>query len=269
MPIRIVLLLLFAAALVWLVWPPPKEEEGEPKRGSSRFPAFWRNLTNRTGRRKEVTSKNLNEWLIERVQSHQSSADEAQLFTDWLGGLSERQAELFRLRLSAFWSSMNLDPAWLADEELSEDLELQQGVERAAVLASLAYAKADAVQDNVTVLSAYRAWERKPNGRRQRKFGRELFSALIEADIVAAPPPAIFLDSKKTQEGFIADAIRTAAEQDRYAFNDILLALLASAKPSQEAAQEPADEVKGEAKTQPELAPKKRTRKKKAAASGA
>jgi hypothetical protein len=163
------------------------------------------------GRRKKEAQR-FREWVA-------SLPGVPKAFTTWLEGLSPQEAETFAQRVASFGSGLKVNLAWLLDEQMDNDPELKQEVEKAMALYCQAYWKAAVAQDDVEAFATFQAWQEAPG--KHKELSQRLFARLAEDGLVSAPSE-LYLASEKERQAHAVQAIRDFAEKDRPAFNAIL-----------------------------------------------
>lgn len=161
-------------------------------------------------------AKQFKQWVSEaalakRVDLYNTLPASADGFTIWLGGLSDKDLELFTQKVTRFCATLNFDIAWLNDPQVRREPELLQAVEDAVLLYSLAAWRANNVQQDVKSFLAYRAWLAKPN--QHKAFGQKLHQVLVESGWVTVPSE-LYLASEKERLAQAIAAIRKVADEN-------------------------------------------------------
>jgi len=140
-------------------------------------------------------------------------------FAAWLAALPPQETEAFCDKVARFTASLGFDLAWLVDAKLDGQPELEQAIEEAVALYSIAAWRANTVQSQVRVFLAFQQWLAHPN--RHRALGQKLYGELVRQGLVMTSPD-LYLAPEKERAAEAVRAIKEIAEAKPAALNSVL-----------------------------------------------
>jgi Na+-transporting methylmalonyl-CoA/oxaloacetate decarboxylase gamma subunit len=174
------------------------------------------------GKKREKLTKVFQAWAAEHLTSEEE-------LRDWIANLSEEGAQSLTEQLATFCSDLNFELSWLVEGQLDPDPDLEQVAENVVTDYCSACWRAALAQDDLNAFQAFQAFENDPTSKKHREFAQELYSKLVEAELVSSPSLAeVFLASDDKRLKQAAKAMRQSAEMDRKAFNAALKTVVAS-----------------------------------------
>ena len=173
--------------------------------------------------RKELANK-FRKWVSEKSLSRQTQMydnlpTQADGFTNWLGGLSDKEMGAFSEKVARFAATLGFDLEWLVNDKVNDYPQLKQAIEEAVSLYSIAAWRANNVQQEVRAFLAFKAWLADPS--KNRALGQKLYSALVQQGLVMTSPD-LYLGTEKERMGEAVRAIKLAAETKPEALNAVL-----------------------------------------------
>jgi hypothetical protein len=237
------ILILLLAAIAWLIlkpaWAPKptdpsarlrtsvqKEADRAFHLASDKASQMYEGVAGKLKLRRDKTelAKKFKQWVAEKSLSQQTELydglpAQAEGFTAWLAGLSDKDTEAFADKVARFTASLGFDLEWLVNAEVNTQPELKQAIEAAVALYSLAAWRANSVQSEVRAFLAFRAWLANPA--KHRALGQKLYSALVQQGLVM-PSPDLYLAPEKERMTEAVRAIKQVAETQPGVVNAVL-----------------------------------------------
>lgn len=145
----------------------------------------------------------------------------------WLLSLSEEGLQALTQRVDAFCSDVNINLAWLVDQDIDVAPELKQTVQTIVVDYLTMCWKAVQHQNDIALFGYYYQAVRDPSDGRYRELRRKLFTRLT-ADGLAEQLPAyeLIMASETQRQAMAAEAIQQVAANDWNNFTRIFQEVL-------------------------------------------
>jgi hypothetical protein len=214
-------LILLVALLAFVVWPwwqsrsssataQDKQKSASKKKSAKPKPLY-------SGIRASFKFRNDTRELVKRFKQWSAEPDAAQHtqlvadmpasitdFAVWLGGLSIADLDQFAQRIARQCATVNFDPGWLYDSQVSNDPHFRQAVEDSVIAYSFGTWYANGAQQDLRVFLEYRAWLGNPS--RHQEFGQVLTQVMIEQGLIAMPAD-LYLASEKERNDYAVSAV--------------------------------------------------------------
>lgn len=157
----------------------------------------------------------------------------------WIGILSKEQIAALTEQLSLFCTNLGFELIWLADGQIGKDPALEPAVKEVVESYCRACWRATQVQGDLELLKILMAIETGPFSKEQQALSQKLFAELVKQGMAPPVSPELFVAPEKERQAVMMEAIRTAADTNRTAFNQVLKAVITmEATPAAPAAEE-------------------------------
>ncbi len=140
----------------------------------------------------------------------------------WLTSLSEEGLKALTEQLANFCADLNLELAWLVEEELEQEPELKQAAQEIVIRYCLACRKAVQIQDELNIFKTFQDIVNNLSRKENQVVSQKLLTELHQQDLVPTATPELLLASNKQRREYVSQTIRQAANTDRQKFNAIL-----------------------------------------------
>ena len=141
---------------------------------------------------------------------------------NWVQGLSPEGLQAFTDHLAAFCHDMGFELAWVVQQQLETQPELEQSFARVVSHYCRACQQAAAAQDELDVYKTLQAFENNPGSRKTQAFGQQLFAKVMEAGLTSVSMSEYVSAAPKEQQQYRVRAIREAAKTHPAVFNRLL-----------------------------------------------
>jgi hypothetical protein len=146
----------------------------------------------------------------------------------WLATLSEQQTHDLADQLVTFCLNLNIDPAWLVNDQLDRDARLKQAVTAIVTTYGQTLWQAVQLQPDIQTMHAWQAFDENPYGKQQQAFAQKIVVKLVEKGLTPALSPNLLLAAEPERQIYGVQAIRQAAEKQPEAFQAVLKEVVAT-----------------------------------------
>lgn len=144
----------------------------------------------------------------------QRTKGEAAQFSLWVQGLSQDELTAFCESLTAFCESVHIELSWLIDPHLNSDVAMKDGLEELVLLYTLAYWRAQQVQENVQAFAAFQAWWHSPLDKEHQALTRRVFARLEDRQLLPPPSPTLVLSDEAERRQYVIQSIKSVMARD-------------------------------------------------------
>lgn len=145
----------------------------------------------------------------------------------WITALPAPALQALVDQTAIFCAEMNLNLAWLVEQQLEDEPVLKQAATDMVVAYCTACWKAVDAQPELQVFGTYQRFLQDPDSRQYRVLRRRLLAQLIEQGLATAPPAAdLILAAEDERQRYAVAAIQQAAQQHPAAFRETLAAVV-------------------------------------------
>ena len=150
--------------------------------------------------------------------------EETGAFLAWLADSSEADQKEFVRGLYSFFASLKLDLKWMLDPEMAQYMEsgLKETMGKILHIYCLAYWKSKQIQSDVEVLVKLQNWMDKPDSKENAEFNRQVYTKLVNEDLIPSPPIELFLATEEDRRDYSVEAIKAFIKDDTQRFYELL-----------------------------------------------
>jgi hypothetical protein len=193
-------------------------EEDDTSEKSSRLGNLKDKVTG--GKNQEELAKKFQAWAGSALTTKEKG------LKSWIEDLSLEEAKVFAGQVDAFCADMNMDLAWLVDEKLDKDPQLEKAAKSIVISYCVACWEAMQAQNDFKVFTTYQSMIDKPSTKANQALSQKLFTELVKQDMAPAISPELFVASEKEKQAQVMESIQQAADSNQAKFNTIFKQVL-------------------------------------------